>query len=73
MFSHVAELLNWKGEGEETTLLLKSLKNQKNLEVLEALLETVVLPVALETETEITILQTAVHQDNNAILALSNN
>ena len=62
-----------EGGGEETTLLLKNLENQKNLKVLEALLETVVLPVVLETETEITILQTAVHQDNNVILALSNN
>ena len=36
VFSHLAELLNWKGE--ETTLLVKNLKNQKNPKVLEALL-----------------------------------
>ena len=38
VFSHLAELLNWKGEGEGTTLLVKNLKNQKNPKVLEALL-----------------------------------
>ena len=41
VFSHLAELLNWKGEGEETTLLVKNLNNQKNPKVLEALLPVV--------------------------------